>query len=128
MKVTEDYGEEIPRKRKRSKLSKQDLADQWYDNNYGNQIDWSSKENRARFRETRYWKNFSKRSKHHTCEFCTCQSKNTQMHHTDPKNYDDLTRSKFKELCYSCHTKIQQLSRRKNRGTVPDYFLPFLEN
>ncbi len=43
-------------------------------------------------------------------------------------DYDNLDPSKFKVLDFACHTKISQLSRRRDRSKVPEYFLPFLEN
>jgi hypothetical protein len=99
--------------------------DAWYETVKGTAIIWT-KENKDKFRMTSHWKRFANHKKH-VCEFCTCKSKNTQLHHLDPKNYDNLDRKEFKELCYSCHTKVQQLSRRKDRSSVPEYFLPFLE-
>ena len=111
---------------KRPRLNKTQRADEWYNANEGN-IVWTT-ENRALFRETSKWKQFVKRVKKHECEFCTCKSKILTVHHLFPANYDDLSPEKFKCLCFSCHTKISQLSRRKNRDTVPEYFLPFLEN
>jgi hypothetical protein len=107
-------------------FSKQQIVNSWYQENKDN-IDWSIKTNRDRFRETTIWKNFVKRVRKNICEFCSCTTSHSTLHHIYPDKYDLLEKELFASLCYSCHTKISILSRRKNRETVPEYFLPFLE-
>jgi hypothetical protein len=110
------------------KLTKQQIADQWYESlkASGEAIIWD-KHLRDRFRETTAWKRFVKRIKRHVCEFCTCKSKGTTIHHLYPMAYDDLRPELFAELCWSDHTKISQLSRRKDKSTIPEYFMRFIE-
>jgi hypothetical protein len=110
----------------KKKLSKQQQADIWYDSIKGTPIIWGKKE-KDFFRETSYWKKFVKRIKKNKCDFCTCNTTHSTLHHIYPKNYDELVPENFASLCWSCHTKISQLSRRNDKGSIPEYFLPFIE-
>lgn len=111
---------------KASRRTKQQVVDQWYEDNKGS-IVWT-KETRDNFRLTTTWKKFVKRFKKQVCEFCSCKTTTATYHHLYPESYDTLRPELFKSLCWSCHTKVSQLSRRKDRSGVPEYFVPFLEN
>ena len=112
-------------KPKKDRVTKQALIDMWYEEHRG-KITWT-KDTRDNFRLTTTWKKFVKRFKKGVCDFCTCKTSTATYHHHYPDAYDLLDPKLFSTLCWSCHTKISQLSRRKNRDTVPGYFLPFLE-
>jgi len=109
------------------RISKQRQADLWYEENRG-RIVWD-KTSRDMFRETSHWKRFINglKEKNRRCEFCSCNSSKINIHHLYPDSYDDLRKELFVKLDYRCHTMIHALSRRKDRSSVPEYFLRFLE-
>jgi hypothetical protein len=110
----------------KKRLNKTQQADIWYETIKDQPIIWDKK-TKDHFRETSIWKKFVKRVKKNKCEFCSCTTSNSTLHHIYPFDYDNLDPKRFASLCWSCHTKVSQLSRRKDRSSVPEYFLPFLE-
>jgi hypothetical protein len=65
------------------------------------------------YRKSSDWKDFCEYliSKKEVCERCGCSHKEAksglQVHHKDPRNYNDLTEEKFVVLCGVCHLKIE---------------------
>jgi hypothetical protein len=69
---------------------------------------------KAMFRKSDYWKEFCRlliAKRNNRCERCGCEQKEAasglQVHHLDPKNYNDLTENKFAVLCGKCHLTIE---------------------
>ena len=67
------------------------------------------------FRQTKEWKDFSKklRKERPYCELCWTKAKTLQVHHMDEAHYDDLNPDKFMVLCRACHSYISRLERIK---------------
>jgi hypothetical protein len=69
---------------------------------------------KAIFRRSWEWKAFCEQlimKRGHRCERCGCDQKDAasglQVHHKDPKHYNDLIESKFVVLCGKCHLTIE---------------------
>lgn len=86
------------------------------------------------FRKSQEWKEFCKQliSRREKCERCGSDGKNDgslQVHHLDPRNYNDLTEEKFKVLCGKCHLKIESFcgteEKRKQCPNIDKQFLTY---
>jgi hypothetical protein len=111
----------------KTKKTKKQISEEWYETNKEN-IDWNTKEARDKFRMTGMWTSFSKRLRntHKECECCSLKSKNLNVHHKTPKEYDILEEERFAVLCHSCHRTVESLSRRTDKSHIPDWWKQFL--
>jgi hypothetical protein len=113
----------------KTRKTKRQLLNEWYEINK-NTIDWNIKEARDKFRQTDKWISFSKhlRNIHKECECCTLKSKNLNVHHLFPKEYDNLQEDKFVVVCHSCHKTIESLSKKIDKSHIPDWWKQFLSS
>jgi 5-methylcytosine-specific restriction endonuclease McrA len=82
------------------------------------------------FRKSETWKTFSeylRNKRGNKCEFCGSKSKRLGVHHLIPGDYNNVSNENdFKVLCFSCHKLIENIGRRKDKNTIPCYFLDFI--
>ena len=73
----------------------------------------NSKE-KAKFRQTSKWKNWTKYLKAKrglVCECCGTHTKRLSVHHIDEANYTVLKEDRFALLCNMCHKCVTRLER-----------------
>ena len=69
---------------------------------------------KTKFRSTKRWKTFREtliKKRGHSCELCGSikPSKQLDVHHLRPDEYDNLDETKFKILCTSCHGFVEEM-------------------
>jgi DNA-directed RNA polymerase subunit RPC12/RpoP len=88
------------------------------------------KNKKKEFRNSEAWKTFSKNLRNkrgNKCEFCGSKSKNLGVHHKNPDCYENISNENdFKVLCFSCHKLIENIGKRKDKSSIPYYFLDFI--